>query len=50
MNQLHVVAGNDEVIETEQGPLADCYNEIRCEIARLLATVKALVALLPQTE
>jgi hypothetical protein len=50
MNPLQVVAGTDEMTETEQGPLEDCYNEIRCEIKHLLATVKALAALLPQTE
>jgi len=50
VNQLQGVAGIYELTETEQGTREDGYDEMRTEIHCLLATVKAMLALLPRPE
>ena len=50
MNQLELVIGKDELSKLDPGPFQDGHDEVRREIKQLLATIRAMVALLPPTE
>ena len=50
MDQLQMVIGIEEVSELEPILFEDGYDEVRREIKHLLATIKALVVLLPRSE
>jgi hypothetical protein len=50
VDQLQIVNGIEEVSELESIVFQDGYDEVRREIKHLLATIKAMVALLPRSE
>jgi hypothetical protein len=50
MSQPKFVVGIAELPQLEPSPFQDGYDKVRHEINHLLATVKALVVLLPESE
>jgi hypothetical protein len=50
MGQMKVLSGIAEVPELEPSLFQDGYDEVRREINHLLATLKAMIVLLPQAE